>query len=870
MLTSDLRSAFLSFFRERDHTVVPSASLLPGEDPSLLFVNAGMVPFKRVFMGNETRPYTRATSSQKCVRAGGKHNDLNMVGFTKRHHTFFEMLGNFSFGDYFKEEAIVYAWDFLVKTLGLDAQRLWITVYHEDEEARTLWKKISGFSDARILSIDTSDNFWSMGDTGPCGPSTEIFYDHGEHLPGGLPGTSEEDGDRFVEIWNLVFMQFDQQPGDKRIPLPKPGVDTGIGLERLTAVMQGVDSNYDTDIFQALRARTAEIVCKKPTESLLPSFNVITDHIRSAAFLMADGITPSTEGRGYVLRRIIRRAVMHGKRLGQDTPFLSQLFPTLVHSMGHTHEELARATGVITSTLTREEDDFHATIARARDLVSDWSAGLKRGDVFLGDQAFKLYDTYGLPLDALEDMLSPLGVSVDHKGFESAMNAQKQRGKAHQKFSDADGASIYDLLGQKLPATQFTGYTATKENSTLLAIVKNSTEVQSTSQGETVELITEKTPFYGESGGQQGDQGTIQFSNAILRVDDTQKAGALFLHKGTITEGTLKTGEIVTLAIDTRRRLGLRIHHSATHLLHAALRETLGDHVVQKGSLVAQDRLRFDFSHFERLSQTTLKSIETKVNQAIRCAHTVTTCEMPVAEAKAAGAMALFGENYGDTVRVVTMSANAQEISSKELCGGTHVTHTSEIGFFKILSETGVAKGIRRIEAVAGEAAITYIDALEETVQRVRTLLGGQDVVERTKRLTEEVKRFAQERKRAEMAPQTATTEDLKDCAGEITLFVRIVEGASMDLLRTHMDTLRAQHPQSVLVILGKSAEKIPILLGVEGLDTAAPQLFRDLFHAYGGKGGGKRSLAQGGLERLPNSTDLMTHLKNALIAKPL
>jgi alanyl-tRNA synthetase len=862
--TDDVRTAFLDFFARNDHTVLPSAPLVPQADPSLLFVNAGMVPFKRVFMGDEVRAYVRAATAQKCVRAGGKHNDLDQVGVTKRHHTFFEMLGNFSFGDYFKEQAIVYAWEFLTGTLALDPKRLWITVYASDDEARALWRKVSGFSNERILSIDGSDNFWSMGDTGPCGPCTEIFYDHGDHLPGGLPGTSDQDGDRFVEIWNLVFMQFDQKADGTRTPLPRPGVDTGIGLERLSAVMQGVDDNYETDTFRVLKRSVCDVLSVAANADTRIPLNVIADHVRAASFVLADGVTPSTEGRGYVLRRIIRRALRYGQRLGADQPFLHALVPAVIETMGGAYPELSKARQLVEKTLLSEETGFAETLARAEGILDDKIRGLAQGQSLSGADAFLLYDTYGLPLDILEELLSEKNLSYDTVGFEVALKAQKERARAHTGFVGVEGGRVYDALLKEHGASTFLGYNATTGAATIQALVKDGHAVHAARAGDRVDIIVDQTPFYGESGGQQGDQGTFEGPEGSGRVLDTQKHQGLILHQVVLDEGSLAVGESVKVDVTVGRRQGLAVHHSATHLLHAALRSVLGDHVTQKGSLVAPDRLRFDFSHFERVTPEDLSAIETLVNANIRRAVPVVTREMSLDDAREAGAMALFGEAYGDRVRVVSMgeadTVEGAASVSTELCGGTHVHNTGALGLFKILGESGVAKGIRRIEAAAGQAAEDYVAGLEATLYDAQKLVGAN-----AGQLIAKIEALLRDKKALQSSvdkEHTGGFSDLIETHHGLSLCVRSAGGTSMPQMRAMVDAWRgASKSPGVMVILGGEDDKIPVVLGVKAMDASADDIFQKLLAPFGGRGGGRRDLAQGGCTTRPEGQALMASL---------
>ena len=718
---NDIRQAFLDYFAGHGHEVVDSSPLVPLNDPTLMFVNAGMVQFKNVFTGIETRPYKRAVTSQKCVRAGGKHNDLENVGHTARHHTFFEMLGNFSFGDYFKDYAIELAWNLVTKNFGLPEDKLLVTVYADDDDAFDLWKKIAGLPESKILRIPTSDNFWSMGETGPCGPCSEIFYDHGDHIPGGPPGSPDEDGDRFIEIWNLVFMQFEQVTADERIDLPKPSVDTGMGLERIAAVMQGTHDNYDIDLFQALINASAEASHTEPMGEHNISHRVIADHLRATSFLMADGVMPSNEGRGYVLRRIMRRAMRHAHLMGASEPLMWKLVPALTEQMGAAFPGLARAEPLITETLKMEETRFKKTLDRGLGLLDDATKDLAEGGVLDGETAFKLYDTYGFPLDLTEDALRGQGMTVDSDGFNAAMERQRTEArKAWSGSGDAATERVWFEIREEVGATEFFGYETETAEGRILALVEDGKRVDEAREGRDVSVVVNQTPFYGESGGQIGDEGKIVGSGGELIVTDTQKrAGDLFVHVGTVTKGALNVGDEVKLDVDGQRRGGVRANHSATHLLHAALRARLGDHVTQKGSLVAPDRLRFDISHPKPVNEDELAAVEATVNEQIAAKAAVVTHLMEPDAAVEAGAMALFGEKYGDEVRVVSMGDDF----STELCGGTHVANTGDIGVFKIIGEGAVAAGIRRIEALTGEGAKKYLAGAEEALARAAALL---------------------------------------------------------------------------------------------------------------------------------------------------
>src|ERR1700735_5253888 len=719
---NDIRSNFLQFFAKNGHNVVPSSPLVPRNDPTLMFTNAGMVQFKNVFTGVEKRPYQRATTSQKCVRAGGKHNDLDNVGYTARHLTFFEMLGNFSFGDYFKERAIELAWNLITKEFGLKKDKLLVTVYHNDDEAFGLWKKIAGFSEDRIIRIATSDNFWQMGDTGPCGPCSEIFIDRGEHIWGGPPGSPEEDGDRFLEFWNLVFMQFEQLEGGVRNPLPRPSIDTGMGLERMACILQGVDSVFETDTFRQLIEATATVLGQGPQEASIASFRVIADHLRTSSFLIADGVLPSNEGRGYVLRRIMRRAMRHAQLLGAREPLMHRLVWARVREMGQAYPDLVRAEKLIEETLRLEEARFRKTLERGLAILDEKSAALKKGDMFDGDTAFTLYDTYGFPLDLTQDALKSRGISVDQASFTDAMDRQRKTARAAWAGSgDAASESVWFPIREKLGATEFLGYETETAEGVVGALVKDGAAVDQLKTGESGAIVLNQTPFYGESGGQVGDTGVMTGEGVRFRVTETQKkAGDLFVHLGTVEQGTLKSGTARLLEVDHARRSSIRAHHSATHLLHEALRQVLGDHIAQRGSLVAPDRLRFDFVHPRPISVEELARVEDIANEVVLENDEVTTRLMGVDEAREAGARALFGEKYGDEVRVVSMGRGAREHGanalgwSVELCGGTHVKRTGDIGMISVTGESAVSSGVRRIEALTGNYARKHAN---ETMQ---------------------------------------------------------------------------------------------------------------------------------------------------------
>jgi alanyl-tRNA synthetase len=862
MLTSDIRRAFLAHFEAAGHQIVPSAPLVPHNDPSLMFVNAGMVPFKNVFTGLETRPYRTAASSQKCVRAGGKHNDLDNVGYTPRHHTFFEMLGNFSFGAYFKEEAIGLAWDLLVGEWKLDPARLLVTVYHTDEEALALWRRISGLPESRILKIASFDNFWSMGDTGPCGPCSEIFYDHGSHLPGGPPGSADADGDRFVEIWNLVFMQFDQQADGTRIDLPRPAIDTGMGLERIAAVLQGTHDNFETDIFRALVAASAEFTGTAPdAPESRASHRVIADHLRAASFLVADGVLPANEGRGYVLRRIMRRAMRHAHLLGAAEPLMHRLVPTLVSAMGAAYPELVRAQPLVEETLRLEETRFRHTLEKGLRLLEDELGRLAPDAPLPGAVAFRLYDTYGFPLDLTEDALRAQGRSVDRAGFEAAMAEQKARARAAWAGSGAaaDDALWFDLA-ERLGATDFIGHATLEAEATVLALVRDGAGTDSAAAGEEVLLLVNQTPFYGESGGQVGDTGRIAGAEGLAaEVLDTQKPlGRLHAHRVRIEAGRLRVGDTVRLAVDGARRAAIRAAHSATHLLHAALRAVLGPHVAQKGSRVAPDRLRFDFSHPRALAAGEVEAIEALVNAEIRANTPATTRLMTPEAAIEAGALALFGEKYGEEVRVLGMGrADADgRPFSVELCGGTHVAATGDIALFAIVSESAVSAGVRRIEALTGEAARRHYREQEAALAEAALVLRvrPQDVAQRVVALADERRRLERELAEAKRALALGGGDapgPQVERIGEAAFLAQRLEGVEPKALRGLVDEAKARIGHGVVLLVAVNDGRASVSVGVtEGLagTVSAVDLVRSAAAALGGSGGGGRpDMAQAG-----------------------
>ncbi|WP_099475436.1 alanine--tRNA ligase [Stenotrophomonas maltophilia] len=857
--TSQIRSDFLEFFKGKGHTIVPSAPLVPGNDPTLLFTNSGMVQFKDVFLGAEKRSYVRAADVQRCLRAGGKHNDLDQVGYTARHHTFFEMLGNWSFGDYFKKDAIAWAWELLTQVWKLPAERLLVTVYQTDDEAYALWRDMVGVPEERIVRIGdnkgapfASDNFWQMADTGPCGPCTEIFYDHGDHIAGGPPGSPDEDGDRFIEIWNLVFMQFDRQPDGTLVPLPAPCVDTGMGLERLAAILQHVHTNYEIDLFQALIRKASELTGTADLEN--KSLRVIADHIRACSFLIVDGVLPSNEGRGYVLRRIIRRALRHGWMLGVRQPFFSKLVPTLVEQMGEAYPELPAAVDTVTRALQAEEERFAETLDAGMKIFED-VAGKASNGVIPGVDAFRLYDTYGFPLDLTQDIARERDLTVDIAGFDAAMEQQRETARAAGKFGG--GVTLPAELVATLSPTLFLGYDRLQADGlTVLALLKDGRPVQSADAGDAVIVITNQTPFYAESGGQVGDTGVLTGNGVRLAVDDTQKfAGQFHGHVGTLSEGGLKVGDVLSGQVDGERRGATILNHSATHLLHAALREVLGSHVQQKGSLVAPDRLRFDFSHFQPISAEELAVIERKVNQQVRANNAAEVHNMGMQEALDFGAMALFGEKYGEHVRVLKMGDY-----STELCGGTHVNRTGDIGLFKITSEGGVSAGVRRIEAVTGQGALDYVDAEEARLAEAAELLGGSaaDVVEKIRALGQRQKQLERELEAVKAKVAAGATADLSGQAVEVAgvkVLAARLEGFDAKALRDAMDRLKQQLGDAVIVLAGAQDGKAALVAGVNGSamgKVKAGEVLSHIASQIGGKGGGRPDLAQGGGEDGP------------------
>jgi alanyl-tRNA synthetase len=868
---NEIRSAFLNYFAANGHEIVPSSPLVPRNDPTLMFTNAGMVQFKNVFTGLEKRPYQRATTSQKCVRAGGKHNDLDNVGYTARHHTFFEMLGNFSFGDYFKDRAIELAWNLVTKEFGLPKDKLTATVYIDDDEAFGLWKKIAGLPDSRIIRIAGADNFWQMGDTGPCGPCSEIFYDHGDKIPGGPPGSLDQDGDRFIEIWNLVFMQYEQLPDGSRLSLPKPSIDTGAGLERVAAVLQGKHDNYDIDLFVALIRAAAELTGASPNGPMKASLRVIADHLRASSFLIADGVLPSNEGRGYVLRRIMRRAMRHAQLLGAKEPLMWRLVGALVREMGEAYPELQRARPLIEETLRLEEARFRKTLERGLSILDEKSISLTKGDMFDGETAFTLYDTYGFPLDLTQDALRNRGISVDLASFNDAMEQQKTKARA-ARFSSGETATeaIWFALREKLGATEFLGYETESAEGVVAALVKDGKETDSLKAGDTGAVVLNQTPFYGESGGQVGDTGVLTADGVRFRVTDTQKKGGdLFVHLGKVEQGTLKPGMALALDVDRGRRGAIRANHSATHLLHEALRQVLGDHIAQRGSLVAPERLRFDFAHNKPISADELRRIEDIANDVVLENADVTTRLMAVDDAREAGARALFGEKYGDEVRVVSMGhAGRQGAASNalgwsvELCGGTHVKRTGDIGLISVLGDSAVSSGVRRIEALTGHHARRHAN---DTIQLAKTAAGElrttlDDMPARIASLMDERKKLERElseaRKKLAMggdagASASASGAGVRDVGG-IKLMARSVEGIEIKDLKNLADQGKKQLGSGVVALVATSEDgKASVVVGVTpDLVTrfSAVDLVRKASEVLGGKGGGgKPDMAQAG-----------------------
>jgi alanyl-tRNA synthetase len=877
--TNDIRRGFLDYFERNGHARVASAPLVPQNDPTLMFVNAGMVPFKNVFTGLETRPYSTASSSQKCVRAGGKHNDLDNVGYTARHHTFFEMLGNFSFGDYFKDRAIELAWNLLTKEWGLPAERLTATVYHTDDEAFDLWKKISGLPESRIIRIPTKDNFWAMGDDGPCGPCSEIFFDHGAHIPGGPPGSPDEDGDRFVEIWNLVFMQFEQEAGNIVSELPKKSIDTGMGLERIAAVLQGVHDNYDTDTFKGLIRASEELTHTRADGESQASHRVIADHLRASGFLVADGVLPANEGRGYVLRRIMRRAMRHAHLLGAKEPLMYQLVPALVAEMGAAYPELVRAQPLIEATLQQEERRFRQTLATGLKLLDEASAYLGEGGTLSGETAFKLYDTYGFPYDLTEDALRSRGLQVDRTGFDAAMAEQKAKARAAWTGSGAKASEdIWFDLAEEYGATEFTGYSGDEGEGVVLAIVRDGERVKNAELGQTVELLLNQTPFYGESGGQIGDTGKLSTLKGFVgEVDDTSKPlGKLHVLRTKVAAGELSVGETVHQKVDSERRDRVRANHSATHLLHAALRRHLGTHVTQKGSLVAPDYFRFDFSHPKALTRDEIEAVEAEVNAQIRSNEPVTTRLMTPDEAISAGAMALFGEKYGDEVRVLSMGRFDEGDYSVELCGGTHVRALGDIQLLKIIGESAVSSGVRRIEALTGEAARRWLGDRDARLREAAAALKSapDEVPARIAALVEERRRLERELADAKKALAMGGGAAKSDAATPEEVnghkFIgQVVEGLDPKSLRSTVDTMKQRVGSGIAALVAINEGRASVAVGVTddlAGQVSAVDLVKAAVATLGGQGGGGRSdMAQGGGPDGSKAKEAIEAVKDAL-----
>jgi alanyl-tRNA synthetase len=876
--TNDIRRGFLDYFEKAGHARVPSAPLVPQNDPTLMFVNAGMVPFKNVFTGLESRPYSQATSSQKCVRAGGKHNDLDNVGYTSRHHTFFEMLGNFSFGDYFKDRAIELAWNLLTREWGLKPERLTATVYHTDDEAFDLWKKISGLPDSRIIRIPTKDNFWSMGDDGPCGPCSEIFYDHGDHIPGGPPGSPDEDGDRFVEVWNLVFMQYEQAAGEIVSELPKKSIDTGMGLERIAAVLQGTTDNYETDTFRALIAASTELTGNASAD-MSASHRIIADHLRTSGFLVADGVLPANEGRGYVLRRIMRRAMRHAHLLGAQDPLMWRLVPALVAEMGAAFPELVRAQPLIEATLQQEETRFRQTLVNGLKLLDEATAGLGAGGTLTGETAFKLYDTYGFPYDLTEDALRSQGLHVDRQGFDAAMAEQKAKARAAWKGSGAKAnEEVWFDLAEEHGATEFTGYAGDEGEGVVLAIVKDGARIENAEIGDTVDVLVNQTPFYGESGGQVGDTGKLSTLKGFEgEVEDTSKPlGKLHVLRTKVVAGELTVGETVHQRVNAARRDRVRANHSATHLLHTALRRRLGTHVTQKGSLVAPDYFRFDFSNSTALTREDIEVVEAEVNAQIRSNEPVMTRLMTPDDAITAGAMALFGEKYGDEVRVLSMGRDSDVDYSVELCGGTHVRALGDIQLLKIISESAVSSGVRRIEALTGEAARQWLNARDSRLREAAAALKSSpdEVPERVAALVEDRKRLERELADAKKALAMGSGSAKSDEAapeeiGGHKFLGQVVEGLDPKDLRSTVDTMKQRVGSGVAAIVAVNDGRASVAVGVTDDLTgqiSAVELVKAAVAALGGQGGGGRpDMAQGGGPDGSKASDALAAVRDAL-----
>jgi alanyl-tRNA synthetase len=857
MKSSEIRQAFLSYFQSKGHEIVPSSPLIPGNDPTLLFTNAGMVQFKDVFLGQDERNYTRATSSQRCVRAGGKHNDLENVGYTARHHTFFEMLGNFSFGDYFKQDAIKFAWEFLTseKWMNLPEEKLLVTVYAEDDEAYDIWHKEMGLSEDKIIRIGdnkgakyASDNFWSMGDTGPCGPCTEIFYDHGEHIWGGKPGTPEEDGDRFIEIWNNVFMQFNRTEDGVMHPLPKPSVDTGMGLERISAIMQGVHSNYEIDLFQALLKAAAEVTGCTDLEN--KSLRVIADHIRSTSFLVVDGVYPSNEGRGYVLRRIIRRAVRHGHMLGAPAGFFHKLVAALVEQMGEAYPELTKLQGQVEKVLRLEEEQFAKTLDKGMGILNDAISSLE-GDTIPGETVFKLYDTYGFPMDLTADVAREKNLKVDEEGFEKAMEHQRETARAAGNFSMKGGQAL-DLDGE----TEFLGYENLSNQGSVQALFIDGEKVEALSAGTEAMVVLNETTFYGESGGQAGDTGFLKANGVVFQVKNTVKENGNHIHQGVLVEGVINTGDQLTAEVDAEKRASTTLHHSATHILHAALRNALGEHVTQKGSLVTYDKLRFDFSHLEAMTAEEIADIENRVNAEIRDNSEITTRLMNIDDAKNSGAMALFGEKYDDEVRVLAMgTGEGADQFSIELCGGTHAKRTGDLGVFKIISEASAAAGVRRIEAVAGQAALDFIASQEATLNGIARQVKGssENVAEKVEQVIAKNRSLEKELEALKAKLASSAGSDLASQATEgngFKVLVARIDGTDVPTMKTTLDQLKDKLGSAIIMLAAETEGKVTLLAGVtKDLigKVKAGDIVKECAPYVDGRGGGKPEMAQAG-----------------------
>ncbi len=871
----DIRRTYLDFFEKHGHKIIPSSSLVPDNDPTLMFTNSGMVQFKNIFTGNETRDYTRAATSQKSVRAGGKHNDLDNVGYTVRHHTFFEMLGNFSFGDYFKDDAINWAWELVTKEFDLPKDRLAVTVYHNDDEAWNIWKKVSGLPDDRIIRIATKDNFWQMGDTGPCGPCSEIFYDHGPEVWGGLPGTPEEDGDRWIEIWNLVFDQFEDLPDGSRIPLKKKCIDTGMGLERISAILQGVHSNYEIDLFRNLINDISKLAPKEDPEGpFKASFNVLADHLRSTAFLIADGVLPSNEGRGYVLRRIMRRAMRHAYMLGVKEPMMYKLLPSLQREMGEAYPELYRAEALITETIKAEETRFLRTLDKGIRLLDEASAELKEGDTLAGETAFKLYDTYGFPLDLTQDALRTKGINVDTKGFDAAMEKQREEARKNWAGSgDAGTEKVWFDVQEKVGATEFLGYNTLKADAQVTALVKDNQMINMVSGGEFY-LVANQTPFYAEMGGQVGDTGLLQNQDTTIQVTDTKhKLDGVSVHCCKLLKGSVKVGDTLTFQVQEERRKDICANHSVTHLAHKALREVLGEHVTQKGSLVTPDRMRFDISHHKQITAEELRQVENIVNQAIRKNYKVTTVLMTQEEAIKAGAMALFGEKYGDEVRVVSMG-DENGTFSRELCGGTHVSNTGEIGYFNIVSESAVAAGVRRIECVTGRGAEEYVQHMEDKLHAVGQILKSDTntLEERIKQLLEDKKKLEADifnLKKAFANAKATDNQDKIETVNGIKFVARTIPNVHPKELKAFIDEINKSLGSGIVVLGTDKDSKASIVVGVTPDLTnkySAIDLVKLASQAVGGAGGGGRpDMAQAGGPNANKLTDAYNAVKEAI-----